>query len=318
MTSDLDHRFVDSRDVRLHVAVQGAGPLVVLIHGFPEGWWSWRHQLPALAAAGFTAAAVDVRGYGRSTVPSALDAYRMLALVADVVAVIRGLGHEAATVVGHDWGSPIAATTALLRPDVVRAVGLLGVPFTPPGGARPTSVFAQAGGDEEFYVAAFQEPGRAEAEIEPDVRGWLAGFHAALGPGGRGDVFTIPPGGRMRDRFPQLDAAPPWLGEEQLDHAAAEFERTGLTGALNRYRNVDRDWDDLQAWEGLPVRQPSLFLAGEGDASVGWLAPAIEAHAKTLPGLVASELVPGAGHWVHQERPEEVNAALLALLERAR
>ncbi len=122
----------------------------------------------------------------------------------------------------------------------------------------------------------------------------------------------------MRDRFPQLDAAPPWLGEEQLDHAAAEFERTGLTGALNRYRNVDRDWDDLQAWEGLPVRQPSLFLAGEEDASVGWLAPAIEAHAKTLPGLVASELVPGAGHWVHQERPEEVNAALLALLERAR
>ncbi len=111
MTSDLDHRFVDSRDVRLHVAVQGAGPLVVLIHGFPEGWWSWRHQLPALAAAGFTAAAVDVRGYGRSTVPSALDAYRMLALVADVVAVIRGLGHEAAAVVGHDWGSPIPSSS---------------------------------------------------------------------------------------------------------------------------------------------------------------------------------------------------------------
>jgi pimeloyl-ACP methyl ester carboxylesterase len=313
-TPDLDHRLVPSREVRLHVALQGDGPLVLMVHGFPEGWRSWRHQLPALAAAGFTAAALDVRGYGRSSVPVAVEAYRMLAMVADVVAVVRGLGHETATVVGHDWGSPIAATTALLRPDVVRAVGLLGVPYTPPGGPRPTSVFAQAGGDEDFYVSAFQEPGRAEAEIEPDVRGWLAGFHAALGPGGRGDVFTIPPGGRMRDRFPELDAAPPWLGDEQLDVAAAELERTGLTGALNRYRNVDRDWEDLQAWEGLPVRQPSLFLAGAEDASVGWLAPAIEAHATTLPGLVASHLVPGAGHWVHQERPEAVTAALLDLL----
>ena len=177
-----EHRLIRSRDVQLHVAVQGDGPLVLLVHGFPEGWRSWPHQLPALAAAGFTAAALDVRGYGRSSAPVGVAAYRMLALVADVVAVVRGLGYETATLVGHDWGSPMAATTALLRPDVVGAVGLLGVPYTPPGGPRPTAVFARAGGVEQFYVSYFQEPGRAEAEIDPDVRSCLAGFHAALGP----------------------------------------------------------------------------------------------------------------------------------------
>ncbi len=311
-TASIEHRLIHARDVRLHVAVLGDGPLVLLLHGFPEGWRSWRHQLPVLAEAGFTAAAIDVRGYGRSSAPGSVEAYRMLALVADVVAVVQGLGHETAAVVGHDWGSPIAASSALLRPDVVHAVGLLGVPYTPPGGPRPTSVFPPG-----FYVSHFQEPGRAEAEIEPDVRGWLAGFHAALGPGAGGDVFMVPPGGQMRDAFPELAAAPPWLGEDELDHAAAELERTGVTGALNRYRNMDRDWEDLAAWEGRPVTQPSLFLAGAQDASVGWLAPAIEAHATTLPGLVASRLVEGAGHWVHQERPDEVNAALLELLRSA-
>jgi pimeloyl-ACP methyl ester carboxylesterase len=219
--------------------------------------------------------------------------------------------------VGHDWGAPIAANSALLRPDVFTAVGLIGVPYAPRGGMRPTDAFAMAGGAEEFYVSYLQEPGRAEAEIAPDPRGWLRGFFVVLA--GETDptaaergLFTVPPGGRMRDRFPGEDAPlPPWLSESDLDAYAAAFARTGPAGPLARYRNVDRDWEDLAAWDGVPVIQPSLFIGGARDASTTWMADAIAAFPRTLPGLVATHILPGCGHWVPQERPEEVNRILV-------
>ncbi|MER6536793.1 alpha/beta hydrolase [Streptomyces sp900105755] len=300
---------------RIHLVEQGEGPLVLLVHGFPECWYSWRHQLPALAAAGYRAVAIDVRGYGRSSKPVAPDAYRMTELVADNAEVVRALGAESAVVVGHDWGATVAANSALLRPEVFRAVGLLSVPYTPRGGPRPRDVFAaMSGGDEEFYVSYFQEPGRAEAEIEPDVRGWLAGFYGALsgdtmpGPGAP-DPHFVGTGGTLRERFPAR--LPGWLGERDLDVYAGEFERTGLTGALNRYRNMDRDWEDLAAYDGAPVTQPSLFVGGGLDASTTWLADAIEAYPVTLPGLVSAHILDGCGHWIQQERPDEVNRLLI-------
>ncbi|GAB2871676.1 hypothetical protein GCM10027074_44130 [Streptomyces deserti] len=204
--ADRIHRLVSSPAGRIHLVEQGSGPLVLLVHGFPESWYAWRHQLPALAAAGYRVAAIDVRGYGRSSRPGAVEAYRMVELVADDVAVVDALGERSAVIVGHDWGATIAATSALLRPDVFRAVGLLGVPYTPPGGPRPSEVFARMGGEEEFYVSYFQQRGRAEAEIEPDVRGWLAGFYAALSADtmpapGAPDPHFISRGGTLRDRF---------------------------------------------------------------------------------------------------------------------
>jgi pimeloyl-ACP methyl ester carboxylesterase len=267
-----------------------------------------------LAAAGYRAVALDVRGYGRSSKPTATDAYRMLALVEDNVTVVHALGEESAVVVGHDWGAPIAANSALLRPDVFRAVGLLSVPYTPRGGPRPSDGFAQMGGDEEFYGAYFQEPGRAEAEIEPDVRGWLAGFYAALSPDtmpapGAPDPHFVSKGGTMRDRFP-VGRRPAWLGESDLDVYAGEFERTGFTGALNRYRNMDRDWEDRAAVDGAPIAQPSVFSGGSLDASTTWLADAIKAYPVTLPGLVSCHLLEDCGHWIQQERPAEVNRIL--------
>ncbi|RZB19107.1 alpha/beta hydrolase [Streptomyces sp. F001] len=310
----LTHRLVPSPAGRIHLVEQGSGPLVLLVHGFPEGWYSWRHQLPALAAAGHRAVAIDVRGYGRSSRPDPVDAYRMLELVADNVAVLEALGERSAVIVGHDWGATIAATSALLRPDVFRAAGLLGVPYSPPGGPKPSDVFAAMGGTEEFYVSYFQQPGRAEAEIEPDVRGWLAGIYAALSADtmpdpGAPDPHFVGPGGRLRDRFP-AERLPHWLEEHELDVFAGEFERTGLSGALNRYRNMDRDWADLAGHHGAPLTQPSLFVGGARDASVTWLADAIEAFPDTLPGLVASHLLDDCGHWVQQERPEQVNRIL--------
>ncbi|WLQ40523.1 alpha/beta hydrolase [Streptomyces laculatispora] len=310
---ELTHRTVPSPAGRIHLVEQGTGPLVLLLHGFPESWYSWRHQLPVLAAAGFRAAAIDVRGYGRSSRPGDVAAYRMRELVEDNAAVVHALGERSAVVIGHDWGATIAANSALIRPDVFRAVGLLSVPYTPRGGPRPSEVFAGMGGGEEFYVSRFQEPGRAEAEIEPDVRGWLAGFYAAFSA----DTMPAPdapdphfagPGATLRERFP--GRRPGWLGEAELDFYAGEFERTGMSGALNRYRNMDRDWEDLADFDGAPVTQPSLFLGGSLDASTTWLADAVAAYPTTLPGLVSSHILDGCGHWIQQERPEEVNPIL--------
>ena len=221
-------------------------------------------------------------------------------------------------VVGHDWGATIAAGTALVRPEVFRAAGLLSVPYAPRGGPRPSEVFARMGGDEEFYVGYFQEPGRAEAEIEPDVRGWLAGFYAALSGDtmpapGAPDPHFVGHGGTLRDRFP-AGPLPAWLSEHDLDVYAGEFERTGMTGALNRYRNMDRDWEDLADLDGAPITQPSLFIGGALDASTTWMADAINAYPTTLPGLLSSHILDGCGHWIQQERPEEVNRLLTGWL----
>ncbi|MEU5438240.1 alpha/beta hydrolase [Streptomyces sp. NPDC020719] len=317
--TDVTHRLVPSPAGRIHLVEQGTGPLVLLVHGFPESWYSWRHQLPALAAAGCRAVAVDVRGYGRSSRPLAIDDYRMLELVEDMTAVVDALGERSAVIVGHDWGSVIAANSALLRPDVFRAVGLLSVPYAPRGGPRPSELFARMGGDEEFYVSYFQEPGRAEAEIEPDVRGWLAGFYAAFS----GDTMPTPdapdphfvgPGGTLRARFPS-GPGPAWLSESDLDFYAGEFERTGMSAALGRYRNMDRDWEDLADLDGAPITQPSLFIGGGLDASTHWMADAIKAFPSTLPGLTCTRILEGCGHWIQQERPAETNRLLTDWLD---
>jgi pimeloyl-ACP methyl ester carboxylesterase len=315
-------RIVDARGTRIHLVEEGdpAGELLLLVHGFPESWYSWRHQIPVLADAGYHVAAIDVRGYGRSSAPVEVDAYGMLNHVNDNLGVVEALGHDTAIVVGHDWGSPIAANSALLRPDVFRAVAMLSVPYSPPGTRRPTDAFAAMGGSEEFYILYFQEPGRAEAEAELDVRYWILGFLVA-GSGNAqraadgGTIATVPAGGKLRDRFVIPADLPGWLTEEDVDFYAGEFERTGFRGPLNRYRNVDRDWRDLQPWKGQPITVPSLFIGGELDGPTIWGANAISRFPSTLPALRGSHILPGCGHWVQQERPSEVNDLLLGWLK---
>lgn len=313
------HRIVDAYGTRIHLVEQGEGPLVLFVHGFPESWYSWRYQLPVLAEAGYRAVAIDVRGYGRSSKPFAIEDYRMVKHVADNVGVVHALGADAAVIVGHDWGSPIAANSALLRPDVFHGVALLSVPYSPRGETRPTDAFKVLGGDEEFYISYFQEPGRAEAEIEADVRGWLLGFYFsasadARSPADGGTIATVKPGGRLRDRFTVPEELPGWLSEADLDFYTTEFERSGFRGPLNRYRNVDRDWDDLAAFTHAPITVPSLFIGGERDGPTRWGAGAISRFDSNLPALVRSHILPGCGHWTQQERADEVNSLLLDLL----
>jgi pimeloyl-ACP methyl ester carboxylesterase len=312
--AELKHRSVNSNDIRIHLVEAGQGPLVLMVHGFPESWYSWRHQLHALAEAGFHAVAIDVRGYGRSSAPAAIDEYRMTKHVGDNLGVVEALGEKSAIIVGHDWGAPIAANSALLRPDVFRALALLSVPYSPRGTRRPTDSFRIIGGKEEFYINYFQQPGRAEAEIEPDVRGWLLGFYyGASGdapPPTGGAMITIPAGGNMRDRLPIPEKLPAWLSTDDLEFYVNEFERTGLTGGLNRYRNVDRDGEDFAAFTWHPITVPSLFIGGEKDGPTRWGGAAIANFSKTLPGLRGSHVLSGCGHWVQQERSREVNELL--------
>lgn len=316
--SELKHHVVSSNGIRIHVAEQGAGPLVILVHGFPESWYSWRHQLPALADAGYRAAAIDVRGYGRSSKPVAVHDYRMLEKVADIVGLLPALGEERATLVGHDWGGPIVWNSALLRPDLFRGVAGVSVPYSPPGETRPTDGFrAMATDGGEFYIEYFQEPGRAEAEIEKDVRGWLLGFYySASGDADatKPSIAFVEQGKELRDHFQYPDELPAWLTAQDLDFYAEEFERSGFSGGLNRYRNVDRDWEDLAAFRHRPIEIPALFIGGSRDGPTIWGAASIERFPTTLPKLHRSEILEGSGHWIQQERPTETNELLLDFL----
>ena len=268
---------------------------MLLVHGFPEGAWGWRHQLSALAAAGYRAVALDVRGYGDSFVPDGVEAYRMLAHVADNVAVIRALGADTAVIVGDDWGSAIATASAQARPDLFTGIGMIGVPYTPRAEAPPAF-------PPDFYVSHFQTPGVAEAEIEADTRSWLRRIYAALTDGTPG-WFDVPM------NLPDAPL-PGWITD--FDAIAASFERNGFAGPLNRYRNFTRDWEDLAAFDA--PRQSTMFITGERDSTRLWLGGAIESQARWLPAHTGSHVIPDSGHWVHQERPDEVNALLLDFL----
>ena len=318
---DLKHYDVDAYDCRIHVAEIGEGPLVLLVHGFPESWYSWRFQLPALAEAGYRVAAIDVRGYGSSEAPDAIDAYRLMDLAGDCVGVVEALGESTATIVGHDWGSPIASSAAQIRPDVFTAVALLSVPFSPRNRHKPTDIFRFIGGDEEFYIEYFQEPGRAEAEIALNPKRWLEGFYFSasgrsppLKPGEKSMGF-VAPDSLLGDRFLFPSEPLSWMTEEDLSFYAEEFAKAGFTGGLNRYRNVDQDWIDFRAWHGAPISQPSMFIGGEKDGPTILGASAIAGFKESLPALHSSTILPDVGHWIQQEAAEQVNELLIDFLQ---
>jgi pimeloyl-ACP methyl ester carboxylesterase len=323
--SDVSHRFVEANGIRIHVAEQGKGPLVVLCHGFPESWYSWRHQLPALAEAGFHAVAPDMRGYGQTDRPEAIDQYTLLHLVGDVVGLIDALGAESAVVAGHDWGAPVAWNTALLRPDRVRGVIGLSVPFLPRRPARPTTLMAQTD-DAMFYQLYFQTPGVAEAEFERDVRRSIRSMlysgsgdmprpqGATPNPGG---VGMVPRSGGFLDRMRDPETLPPWLSEADIEFYVKEFARTGFRGGLNWYRNIDRGWELMAPYAGALVTVPALYMAGDRDLVVAFrgmdqLIPNLN---KFVPRLRRTVMLPGCGHWTQQERPQEVNAAMIDFLK---
>jgi pimeloyl-ACP methyl ester carboxylesterase len=295
----------------------------VLCHGFPESWYSWRHQLAALSAAGFRAVAPDMRGYGRSDRPDAVEQYTLLHLVGDMVGLVDALGVDLAVIAGHDWGAPVAWHAALLRPDRFRAVIGLSVPFIRRGLVPPTSRMPRSD-DATFYQLYFQKPGVAEAELERDVRTSIAkllfsasGDVPRRGTGGSGgQVGMVPHQGGFLSRMASPSVLPAWLTEADLDFYAGEFARTGFRGGLNWYRNIDRNWELLAPFAGAKISVPALYIAGDRDLVVAFrnMDKTIGNLAEQAPRLRGTIMLPGCGHWTQQERAAEVNTAIIDFL----
>jgi pimeloyl-ACP methyl ester carboxylesterase len=310
-------RDVSVNGVRLRVTEQGEGPLVLLCHGWPELAFSWRKQLPALAEAGFRAVAPDMRGFGASEAPADVSAYTVLHTVGDMVGLVGALGCSQAVIVGHDWGATVAWTAAMLRPDVFTAVAAMSVPHRARGPAAPLSML-RAAGVTRLYWQYFQEPGVAEAEFERDVahtmRCILAGGFARAEEGAL--PLTLAEGGGFLDIIRPPEALPAWLAQDELATMIEAYRSSGFRGGLNWYRNIDRNWELTAAWQGCLIRQPALFVAGDRDMTIAGPigASSLKRMPESVPGLRRSVMLEGAGHWIQQERPEEVNAALIEFL----
>ncbi|MDY7099816.1 MAG: alpha/beta hydrolase [Actinomycetota bacterium] len=312
---EITERTVSTNGVDLRVLDAGEGPPVILAHGFPELAYSWRHQIPRLAAAGYRVLAPDQRGYGGSTRPEAIADYDIEHLTGDLLGILDDIGEEKAIFVGHDWGSMVVWQLSLLAPERVAGVVGMSVPFLPRSPLPPTQLMRQVMGDNFFYILYFQEPGVADENLGRDpattMRRLLAGL---TDPGEEAAINASAGDGRgFVERIPEPDGLPDWLSQDELDVYVETFTETGFTGGINWYRNFDRNWERTSHIAGRHVTAPSLFIGGSADpvltmsptsAMDGWL----DDHRGTV-------LVEGAGHWVQQERPDEVNDALVAFVD---
>jgi pimeloyl-ACP methyl ester carboxylesterase len=318
---DLTHRLIETNGIQMHVVEKGAGPLVLLCHGFPESWYSWRHQIQALAEAGFHVVAPDMRGYGQTEAPAAIDQYSMPHLVGDMVGLLDALGENTAVIAGHDWGGPVAWYSAVMRPDRFRAVIGLSVPYRPRGKVRPTSVMPRTD-DAVFYQLHFQPPGVAEAELEEDVRASIRSVvlqNSGEAPAGRDNFGMVSKLGGMRAglKAGSLAPLPGWLTDADVDFYVGEFSRTGFRGGLNWYRNIDRNWEMLAPFAGSRVSVPALYVVGERDLVLTFPgAKEMVANLRTVvPQLRQTIMLPDCGHWTQQERPDAVNTAMIGFLQ---
>lgn len=312
-------RYVQSGDVRLRVATEGVGPLVLMVHGFPESWSSWTHQMGPIAAAGYTAAALDVRGYGGSDKPHAVEAYDMASMTSDLQAIADELGRGKAILVGRDWGAPIVWSSALADTNRFTAVAGMSIPHMGHGQAPfidiARKMFTERG--LFFYMVYFQDEGVAEKELEADVRDSIRRFYYAWSadspqiwpankPHGEGVLVGL--------TNPQV--FPGWLTDAEIDYLVSEFTRSGFRGPLNRYRNFHRDFTRAAQFAGQKIQQPALFMAGEKDGGIAMFGPGAEDRMRpNFADLRGFHLIKGAGHWNQQEKPAETNKLLLDWLK---
>lgn len=317
---------IKTRTIDMSILDQGTGPLVLLCHGFPETKHAWRHQVAALADAGFRAVAPDMRGYGKTEAPEQADQYTVIHCIGDLIALMDALGENEAVIIGHDWGATIAWQAALLRPDRFRAIAALCVPMMGQPPVPPSRIFPQ--NDQAlFYTLFFQQPGLAEKEFSRDIGQTLSKIiYAASGEAGPrqpGDGTPNPFGMVSRDKglladLPLPAEMPDWLPPQDFARLVNDFETSGFTGGLNYYRNLDRNWELQQATNGQTINVPALFIIGERDP--GLTMPGMEQIIASMqdlvPHLIGSHVISDAGHWLQQERTSEVTTLILSFLNK--
>lgn len=314
----LTERLVETNGVQLRLFEAGdrGAPVVLLSHGFPELAYSWRHQIPVLADAGYHVLAPDQRGYGGSSRPAAIEAYDMHQLTADLVGVLDDVGVEKAAWVGHDWGAMVVWNAPLLHPDRVGAVAALSVPPVPRPKRPVTVSLRRTFGENFFYILYFQEPGVADAELDSDparvMRRMMGGLRPPDDPDAALRMVAPGPDGFIA-RLPEPDALPAWISQDEIEHYISEFTRTGFTGGLNWYRNMDRNWETTADLDGARITVPCLFVGGSADPVLAFTRR--DRAGEVVSGPYRELMIDGAGHWLQQERPDEVNSALLEFLE---
>ena len=307
-------RRIATNGIELNIAEQGDGPLVLMCHGFPESWYSWRHQFHALANAGYHAVAPDMRGYGSSDKPPEASAYNQVEVINDIIGLIPALGYETAIILGHDWGGPTAWGAALHHPDKITAVGVLSVPFSPRAETPPLQTMQAVFKDQFFYQLYFQEEGVAEAELEADVSTSLKKFyHMASGEMNISLIEPKPADSDLLSDLPMPDQLGAWISKDDLDFYIHEFEKSGFRGPLNYYRNHNLTWE-LTEGASTEITQPALFVAGERDGVIVMAGPALQNMPSYVKDLRVNTLIPDIGHWTQQEAPDAVNAHLLEFL----
>jgi pimeloyl-ACP methyl ester carboxylesterase len=317
-TSVPEMRVVEANGIKLRIAEMGRGPLVIFLHGFPESWYSWRHQLPAVAKAGYHAVAPDLRGYGKSDKPAAVEDYDIHHLAADVVGIIDALGEKTAVVVGHDWGSLVAWNAVLLHPERFTGLVAMSVPYGGRAAVSPLETMKKTYGDNFYYILYFQEPGVAEAEFDKDPRGILSRLYLSPDSPREPPPITDPKrsAGGWIGRLGAPKGLPDWLTQADLDYFVNEFTGAGFRGGINFYRNFHRNWETTPQLTDRKIAQPTTFIAGERDVVIrGATAEQLTATmSRVVTDLRGVTLVPSVGHWVQQEKPEETNAAILSFL----
>jgi pimeloyl-ACP methyl ester carboxylesterase len=316
----MQSRHIQTDGLNQHILEAGSGPLVLLIHGFPELGISWRAQVAALAAAGFNAVAPDMRGYGGTDKPDDREAYSILHLVGDMVDLVRALGETSCIVVGHDWGAPVAWHCALMRPDLFRAVVGLSVPFQPrrPKGP-PTAAMATITkrlGLGDLYISRFQaDDAHAPFDADPAtaLRKMFYAYDGAT-PDDRQSTGFMPEGVSLMDSIADDATRPPWMSEAHFQEYVDAFSAGGFRGPVDWYRNLDRNWALTAFLQDRRIRQPALFIVGERDPVRHYAGPHEAGQKDWLTDLRGSHVLPDAGHWLQQERPDEINALLLDFL----
>ncbi|RCJ37922.1 alpha/beta hydrolase [Nostoc minutum NIES-26] len=306
---------IKTNGISLRTVVEGQGPLVILLHGWPQCWYLWRYQIDPLVQAGFQVAVPDQRGYGGSDAPEQINAYDIIHLTGDVVGIADALGHTTFTVVGHDWGAAVAWNTALLYEERVNAVVGMSVPYFryPVGALTNQNNF----GENFWYIVYFQKPGVAEAEFEADIRRSLRIIYASVSGSAPEGIFFKPKPSTsgFLDGLIDPEQLVKGVTQEDLDYYVEQYKRSGFRGGLNWYRNIDRNIEITPELRDKKISQPALFIAGEKDLVLKFPGVNLGEMSELVPNLQGQVIIPGAGHWVSAEYPEAVNEALLGFLK---